>query len=177
MKVIMKGLLLLLLSSLLVGWSFGKKKEQTPSCTEDPVQQLVMEITNEELFTQLLPAQVQANYADMIKELEGAKVYQEYRLVDNQGAGFVYGTLPVEYFMKFIKISPTAVSIQEKIIQQIQEMKLTVGAIRVTSKQPDIKKVMCAAQISFANGNSIPIEYSAQYTEDEQVWVEVSGLK
>lgn len=177
MKLLTNGLLLFTFTLALAGLSIKEARAESPTCTEDSVQQLVMQITYEELFTQLLPSYVQANYEAMVEELEGTEIFNNYMQEDSQGIGFVYGTLPVDYFVEFAKVSSATASVQEELVKQIEEMGITVNAVRVTSKQPELKKVTCAAQLAFANGNNLPIEYSAQYTEDEQVWVEVSGLK
>ncbi|MFH2122049.1 MAG: hypothetical protein ABIJ50_00990 [Pseudomonadota bacterium] len=78
------------------------------------------------------------------------------------------------------KDAPGAEKVKEIIRstdQQIADSKLTLSGIRVNSVKNEIKKCECGGNITNANGASIPITYSAQNTEDGQVYVEVFGLK
>lgn len=49
----------------------------------------------------------------------------------------------------------------------------SVQNIRSVSKDEAIKKCNCEAEIRFNNGNKYDVAYSAQYTDDEKVYVEV----
>lgn len=148
----------------------------TPTCTDETVKELVLKIANEELFKQLLPEQLQANYPQITKETEDSAIYKEYKQTDPQGAGFVWGVMPVKNFMRFVEISQTARSVKDKIVQKILGMNLSLNGIRTSGEQPDLKKISCASNLVVANGDAIPIRYTAQLTEDNQIWVEVSGL-
>lgn len=154
----------------------GCSSNSTPTCTNETVKQLVLEISNEELFKQLLPEQLQRNYSQIIEETKDSAVYKEYQKIDMQGAGFVWGTMPVKDFMKFAEISQAAKAAKEKINQKIKEINLSLAGIRTSSEEPDVKKISCESNLVHANGNTFPIRYTAQLTEDKQIWVEVSGL-
>jgi len=154
----------------------GCSSNSSPTCTDQTVMDLVLEISNEALFKQLLPAQLQANYPIIIEEAKDTAVSIEYEKIDPQGTGFVWGTMPVESFLTFVNISPTAASIKDNIDLEIRKIDVVLDAIRIHGEDNDIKKVSCESNLVFANGNTLPIQYSAQLTEDQQIWVEVFGL-
>jgi len=154
----------------------GCSSNTTPTCTDETVKELVLEISTEELFKQLLPEQLQVNSSQIINETKDSAIYKEYEKVDPQGTGFGWGTMPVNYFTKFAEISQTAKVVKEKITQQIKEMNLSLNGVRTSSENPDIKKISCESNLVSANGNTLPIRYTAQLTEDNQIWVEVAGL-
>lgn len=126
---------------------------KAPSCNEESVTKLVMEITTKEVRNQAF---------DTNMKLGGMITLQSYDELNAQ------------------KDAPGAEKLKEIIRstdQQIADSKLTLSGIRVNSVKNEIKKCECGGNITNANGASIPITYSAQYTEDGQVYVEVSGLK
>lgn len=167
-----RSMLGLLALFFVAGCSFNS----TPTCTDQTVVELVLEISNEEMFKQLLPTQLQANYSSIVEEAKDSAVYQEYQKIDQQGVGFVWGTMPVEEFLKFVGVSQTTTGIKEKITEEIKNINVSLDVIRIRGEDAAIKKVTCESNLVFANGNSLPIIYSAQLTEDQQIWVEVSGL-
>ena len=154
----------------------GCSSNATPTCTDATVKELVLKIANEALFKQLLPEQLQTNYSQIFNETKDSAVYKEYEKIDPQGAGLVWGTMAVKNFTKFAEISPTARTAQEKIAKKIKEMNLALAGIRTSSEKPGVKMISCESNLVFANGNTLPIRYTAQLTEDKQIWVEVSGL-
>ncbi len=70
-----------------------------------------------------------------------------------------------------------AQKIISKVDEQISKIKLELNAIRTISTDEKVGKIQCAAELRFNNERKIDIEYSAQYTEDGQLYVEVFGLK
>lgn len=154
----------------------GCSSNSTPSCTDENVKELVFKITNEAVFKQLLPQQLQGNYSQIMKETKDSAVYKEYEKIDPQGTGFVWGTMPVKNFMKFSENSQTARVVKEKIAQQIKEMNFSLTGVRTSSEKSDVKKISCESNLVSANGNTLAIRYTAQTTEDKQIWVEVFGL-
>lgn len=124
-----------------------------PSCNEASVTKLVMEITTKEVRNQVFNTNM---------TLGGMITLQSYDELNAQ------------------KDAPGAEKVKEIIRstdQQIADSKLTLSGIRVNSVKNEIKKCECGGNITNANGASIPITYSAQNTEDGQVYVEVFGLK
>lgn len=166
-----------ILVACFVVFSFtGCSSNSTPTCGDENVKNLVLEIAHEALFKQLLPEQIPINLAELIEETRDSATYSEYEKIDPQGEGFAYGTMPVAYFLKFAEISKTAASIKENIAKQIKEMNISLDAIRTSSRNTDLKKVSCESNLASANGNTIPIQYTAQLTEDKKIVVEVTGL-
>jgi len=53
-------------------------------------------------------------------------------------------------------------------------MKIT--SIRTSKKNDELKKSECDANLSFSNGNTLPITYTAQMSDDDVLYVEVLGL-
>lgn len=125
-----------------------------PSCNEESVTNLVMEITTKEVRNQDFNTNM---------KLGGMITLQSYDELNAQ------------------KDAPGVDEKVKEIIrstdQQIADSKLTLSGIRVNSIKNEIKKCECGGNITNANGSSIPITYSAQNTEDGQVYVEVFGLK
>ncbi len=154
----------------------GCTSSATPKCTDEAVQKLVVDITGQSLFKVLLPEQMQQNYRAIIEETEGTPLAKEYSEVDMQGMGYVYGFMPVEYFVRFTEISPTAAKMKADIQRLIDGMRISLDAIRCSEENAAVKKTSCAANLTFANGKTVPITYTAQRTEDKRIWVEVSGL-
>ena len=58
----------------------------------------------------------------------------------------------------------------------IQEMSLSLSAIRTDSTDDEAKKCVCGATLAGSTGRDVQITYTAQYTEDNQVYVEVYDL-
>jgi hypothetical protein len=154
----------------------GCSTNSTPTCGDENVKKLVLESTYEVVFKQLLPEQIQINLAELIEETRDSATYNEYEKIDPQGEGFAYGTMPVKYFLKFTETSKTAATIKENIAKQIKEMNISLDAIRTSNRNTDLKKVSCESNLASANGNTIPIQYTAQLTEDKKILVKVTGL-
>ena len=57
--------------------------------------------------------------------------------------------------------------------KQIAENGMTITGIRPMSEDGKIRKCTCAASIALNNGNTLGLDYSAQYTTDGQIYVEV----
>ena len=55
-------------------------------------------------------------------------------------------------------------------------MNPTITGIRTNEKNDKVKKCKCGATLALSNGNTLPIDYTAQFTEDGKLYVEVSGL-
>lgn len=53
----------------------------------------------------------------------------------------------------------------------------SVSNIRLNDKDNDLRKCECEAEVVFTNGNRYDVTYTAQYTEDGKVYVELWGIK
>ena len=62
----------------------------------------------------------------------------------------------------------------DNIDKRYEGMSLT--AIRTHESNDEIQKVTCKGQLLFSNQATFDISYTAQYTEDGQLFVEVYGL-
>lgn len=167
-------------------------KSEKISCSNEDVKRLVLEVTDEEVSKQLIEPYVNEKARKIEAELKDTEIWDKYfaEIVvpflesassDQQEiylmtGGGILPNLPVEYFMEFAKVSPTAASIIEQINQDIKNSEFTLNAIRILKNEPDLKKVTCAADLQLPNNDEHPIKYTAQLTEDGQIYVEVSGL-
>ncbi len=66
--------------------------------------------------------------------------------------------------------------VNQDLDQKISSLNMELEGIRTNGKNNEIKKSECGATINFSNGNNINIEYIAQYTDDDEIYVEVFGL-
>jgi len=117
-------------------------KSGAPSCTDESVKKLVLDISTKEFRNQL--------------------------------AGNVYD------YLNEMKDKPGNDSAKETISyvdKQIAEAKISLANIRINKKRDDIKKCECGGDLAFSNGKTLSITYTAQFTEDGKVYVEVAGLK
>ncbi len=131
---------------------------RAPSCTDEPVKKLVLDISAGEVRNQLFQA---------------GKI--EYGIRD--GRGVLPGT-----YDDFRKLQDTpgyekARELMSFVDQQITAANISLTNIRLNGKHDEIKKCECGGDLVFSNGKTHPITYTAQYTEDGKVYVEVSGLK
>ena len=154
----------------------GCSSNSQPTCSDETVKKLVLDITAQELFKGMLLVHLQQNYKKIIEETENSDVYKEYQKIDYQGEGFVYGTMPIENFLKFVPISKTAAAVKAIIDNQIKQLNITFTGIRTADFSKETKKISCESNLVLSNGKSHPIKYTAQLTEDKQVWVQVTGL-
>lgn len=53
---------------------------------------------------------------------------------------------------------------------------LSLEAIRSSGQDDKVRKSSCEANLITPNKNSLPIQYTVQYTEANQIYVEVFGL-
>jgi hypothetical protein len=68
----------------------------------------------------------------------------------------------------------------QKVISQVDEaienIQMNLRGIRTIDINEDVGKIRCAAELVLSNDRKLDIEYTAQYTEDNLVYVEVFGL-
>ena len=65
----------------------------------------------------------------------------------------------------------------EEIDKQYSEANPQLVNIRTESKDNDLQKSECAAEITFANGNKVDITYKLSKTSDGDLYAEVFGLR
>jgi hypothetical protein len=138
------------LVSLLILFIIGCNKSGAPSCADESVKKIVLDIAVQEfrvqLFNQAMGVRVVRSYDDLI-QLE--KTNNETVVKNNLAA----------------------------VDQQLSESKINLANIRTNEKRNDIKKCECGGDLTSSNGKTLPIKYIAQFTEEGKVYVEVSGLK
>ena len=74
-------------------------------------------------------------------------------------------------------INPEVVKLIAQVDEQVADLKMNIINFRINGKHDDIKKCECGGDLSFSNGKTAPISYTAQFTEDGKLYVEVAGLK
>ncbi len=122
-----------------------------PSATDSDVKSLVIQICTGELKNQLVgPA---------------------FLSVGNPNLGLA------SFSYSDLKSRGDAPKVIKKVDEQMAEITMELAAIRTKSVDDKIKKIRCSAELRFNSGKKIDIEYTAQYTEDGELYVEVFGLK
>ena len=64
----------------------------------------------------------------------------------------------------------------DAVDERMSKISFNIIAIRSNGINEQAKATSCAADIKFQNGKSHDIEYQAQLTSDDQIYVEVFGL-
>jgi len=59
-----------------------------------------------------------------------------------------------------------------KVEQIVAESTIELSGVRLTDKDEEIKKCECISEMIIDRENSREIKYTAQYTEDDQIYVE-----
>jgi hypothetical protein len=122
-----------------------------PDCSDGDVMDLVIDIAEQEFRKQLFTiTQIQ------ISSVERKKIGQP---------GY-----------KGISESDLTNMVNQDLDKKVSSLNMELEGIRTNGKNNEIKKSECGATINFSNGNDINIEYIAQYTDDDEIYVEVFGL-
>jgi len=162
-----------------------------PNCDNPAVKGLVMDISAPELKNSIVnrfilgifdktSGEIGAQYSDIGNEMHRDKKMAE---------GLIQFILRVEKqgFSSYEELNELRVKMGNKVLQEAISTRvdqpiadlsnLGLVNIRTNEKQADIKKTSCSADIAFPNGNTLPISYTAQITEDDKLYVAVTGLK
>ena len=75
-----------------------------------------------------------------------------------------------------VKEKPEINQYIEKVDKQYRDAVPTLMNIRTEAVDDNLKKSECAAEISFANGNKLPITYKLSKTSEGDLYAEVFGL-
>jgi hypothetical protein len=146
----------------------GCTKSGAPSCTDEAVNKLVLDISTEEIlnifttgtmantypYMMSPPFNVPGNYATMKKmmiEATGERGDKEFR----------------DHMRQIIST----------VDKMMGDAKISLTAVRLNGKDDKIKKCDCGGNLVLPNGKTVPITYTAQLTEDGKIYVEVGGLK
>lgn len=128
-----------------------------PGCSDSNVKASILNIAENELKNKLIMiAFVELNALSIIQANPTRTTYKYWNNVkgDNE----------------------TIKRVVEHVDKQYVERNPNLTGIRTKDKNDKVKKCNCLATLIFSNGNSLPISYDAQFTEDGELYVEVSGL-
>ena len=134
-------------------------KSGAPDCSDEAVRSLVMSISTNEVKDQLLSQAIMTELR-MAPRLAGNPTYDEWNKIKDTDEN--------------IK------TVVDAVDEQIKSIEMTLVGIRTNEKNDEIKKCRCGGNISIANGSdekSLSIDYTAQYTDDGELFVEVNGLR
>lgn len=146
-----------------------------PKCSDENVKSTVMEISTNEIKAQLFPQTIlqflhensgkgqlsDTDYPeDLLIKFWRQNYYADYNEWE-QHRNSKYGVELI--FFEFEK--------------QMADISPHLSAIRTTSEDKKTKKCSCAAELSFSNGKKVDIIYNAQITDENDLYVEVFGLR
>lgn len=137
-------------------FSSGVNFSGSPSCSDSDVKKIVLDISTREIKTALL-------HQAIITELGTAP--------------HVQGNPTYEYWNSIKDKDENIKKVINVVDKQMKDINMGLTGIRTDDKNENTKKCQCGAQLTSATGQPISIQYTAQYTEDGQVYVEVFGLK
>jgi hypothetical protein len=164
----MRGILVILFTAcFLMVTACGKS---APQCTDGDVKNLVMEIVADE-FKNQMTRQAIINQAGIDPALWGNPSYNDLKQRLKSIGAEAKGSLEQ--------------NIIDSVDRQTAAISLELDGIRDNGADKKIKKCNCGANLSMlpkglkdqAEAPSFPISYTAQYTEDDKLHVEVFGLK
>lgn len=153
MKLILIKLTAIFIPLLLL--SSCKVSTGAPNCSDDSVKKLVIDISSSEMKDQLLSNALVTQYGTT-PQFEGYPTYEQWNQKKDED----------EYIKKIV----------DYVDKQMSDLEMKLTGVRTNGKNDEIKKCQCGGDLTFSNGNKHNIEYTAQYTEDGQVYVEVFGL-
>ena len=126
----------------------------TPKGSDSDVQDLVIEITTDELKKQITPIM--------------------YQKITNVPVGLI--GIKITYDGLVAKINKDRNSeVVEDINEAMDKMSISLDNIRIDNVNDEIKKSENSADITI-NGKSSPIQYTAQLNSNDELYVEVFGL-
>lgn len=140
---------------ILMGCFSSCSKAEAPNCSDSNVKALVIDICTGELKNQLL-TQAIVTQLHTAPRVHGNPTYEQWNQVKDK--------------------DQSVKQVIDYVDKQMAEAGITLTGIRTNGKNNEIRKCQCGGDLTFSNGKSHSIEYTAQYTEDGQIYVEVSGL-
>lgn len=129
---------------------------EVPSCSDPNVKAQVMEISLNSLRDQLMPMAVM-QILHMSPRMAGNPTYAQWDKIRDK--------------------DPSIKNVLLAVDSQIADMSPTIVSIRTQGKNSETRTCWCAAILKVANGNTVPITYTAQYTDDgKEIYVEVDDF-
>ncbi len=124
-------------------------------CNSDDIKELVISISTEELQNQVL--------TQLIMTELGASPQ-------------VYGNPTYKQWAGAMSKSDEAKRIAGLVDKQVADMALSLTNTRMSEKNDELKKCKCEGELVFADGKTHNIQYTAQLTDDNQLYAQVFGL-
>jgi len=143
---------IVLMLTLLVA---GCGNSGAPGCSDSDVTDLVVEIATEQIQNQLVLQGIISEWGQSPQSV---------------------GNPTYAYLLEHKDSDERIQSLLAAVDEQVATLEFSVSGIRTSSADDEVKKCECGAELSGTPGNSITVEYTAQYTEDGQLYVEVYGL-
>lgn len=132
-------------------WVIWDRKSGAPRCDQADVQSQTMKLTTQimqdELIHQYIPNVTYGNAKQIAAE--------ETQIPDEQ------------------IVKQAMIDAVEKVDKRITELAMVMTDIRPVGEDERIQKSTCAANVGLSNGNKLNLTYSAQYTTDGELYVEV----
>lgn len=125
------------------------------TCSDGTVKKLVLDISTNEYKNKLLNQAIRDELGTTPR-IQGNPTYNDWNRVKDKD-----------------KDVGRVISLVD---QQVAMAKMRLANIRINGKNDEIKKIECGGDLAFSNGYTHPIIYTAQFTEDGKVYVEVLGL-
>jgi len=151
--------------SILCGVMFGINGcgKSVPSCSDSEVTELVAELSKDKILPYVI---IKENGEKRVSYFDGASFLS---LLSQNGLGNKLKNNATKKEQQLWDKISKAMEIAEKNL--LKQIKIT--GIRTNHKDSVAKKVQCSAEIEHPDIRSYTIDYTAQYTEDNQVVVEI----
>jgi len=162
----MKRSLFLIAFTLLVGSSMlltSCSKSGAPNCSDSDVTSLVIDIANDKLKDQLL--------------LQGMLQLEPSESKGLNAVSQLYQATPTYEHWNNLKNENNAIKkVVDYVDRQVSELDLGLSGIRTNDTNDKARKCKCTGELTSSKGKGTDIDYTAQYTDDGQIYVEVFGL-
>ncbi|SMP80832.1 hypothetical protein SAMN06295888_13613 [Desulfonatronum zhilinae] len=144
-----------LLATLILAGCGSSPPDKAPGCSDGQVQELVLQVANEELRNGLLFNAILTELGTT-PQVQGNPTYAQWDRRREE--------------------SEEIARLLDLVDSQVEELSFRLDGIRTNSRDDGIRKTACGATLTSDAGMTHDIEYTAQYTEDGRVYVQVFGL-
>ncbi len=162
----MKNLMVIVVVMMLIAAGCGVSG--APNCSDKVVTDLVLELADKEIKNWLFVRSSLKKMGVDPKSLGNNVTYADLR----QEMGITY-----EQMQQMKDKDAQVLQMVEEVDKQFAEIGVKLSGIRTNNSDDDMKKCGCGGSIAMRDGEFINLKYTAQYTEDGQVYVEVIGLQ
>ena len=158
---------------LVFGFLSGCGNSGAPLCSGGDVQDLVKDISEEETVFQIFKEiflKRRGNSQFVYLNIANTTVKNWKSLIDSGG---IIGGFKKDESDKMLQLILGFIDSAE---MQVSNANMKITSIRTSKKNDELKKSECDANLPFSNGNTLPITYTAQMSDDDVLYVEVLGL-